>query len=70
MKWIELDDYKKLPVGDWLVRIDKDRKPYHVASVTKNKEGHKLIIVGSHFSFDMGALIAYTKFDRYEPPTK
>ena len=70
MEWIECDDYKKLPFGDWLVRIDKDRKPYHVACVTENNSGSKMIIVGNHFSFDMGQLIAYTSFEPYEPPNK
>jgi hypothetical protein len=67
MEWIECDDYEKLPNGEWLVHIDKSRKPYHVAVVTQNNDGHKIIIVGSHFSWDMDQLIAYTSFEPYEP---
>ena len=70
MKWIELDDYKKLPVGDWVVKVDDSRHKYHIANVTKNSGGQKLIIVGNHFDFDMQDLIAYSEFDRFEPPTK
>lgn len=70
MKWIACDDYKELPVGDWLVKIDKDRKPYNIAVVTEGtSDGHKMIIVGNNFSWDMGDLIAYSAFERYEPVT-
>lgn len=68
MKWIECDNTNKLPVGEWLVKIDRERDPYHIAVVTKQTaDGHKMIIIGNHFDFDMGKLIAYTDFERYEP---
>lgn len=70
MKWIACDDYKKLPVGEWLVKIDVIREPYHIAFVTEETgDGHKMVTVGGHFSFDMGNLIAYSAFERYEPVT-
>ena len=65
--WQECSDWKDLPEGDWLVKIDNGRKPYHIANVTtKTAHGHKMIIVGNHFHFDMGNIIAYSPFDRYE----
>ena len=67
VSWIECDDWSKLPVGDWLVKINKDRKPYHVASVTKSdNNSSKIIVVGNHFSWDMGAVIAYADFNKFE----
>ena len=67
MRWEPLNDWKKLPEGDWLVKITKDRKPYHVASVSRNTgDGHKIIIVGNHFHWDMGDLIAYSPFAPYD----
>ena len=65
-KWIKCDDYKKLPIGEWLVKINKDRNPYHIACVTENSGGSKIVIVGSYFSWDRGDLIAYTAFEKYE----
>ena len=65
--WIECDDWKSLPVGTWLVKIDKERKPYHIADVFLNTHNDKIIIVGGCFYFDMGKLIAYTCFEKYEP---
>lgn len=71
MNWIELDDYKKLPDGEWLVKIDDSRNEYHIASVSsKTGDGHKMVIVGSHFSFDRGKLIAYSAFERYTSPNE
>ena len=70
MKWIECDNYEKLPIGEWLVKVEDDRHGYHVANVAKNSSDQKLIIVGNHFDFDMQDLIAYSEFDRFEPPTK
>ena len=64
--WTKCDDYEKLPAGDWLVKIDDDIHPYHIANVTVNKMGSKLIIVGSYFAWDRGDLIAYTTIDTFE----
>ena len=63
VSWIKCDSWEDLPVGTWLTKIDKERKPYNVAEVGKNSQGDKIIIVGNHFSFDMGNIIAYAKFN-------
>ena len=65
--WIPLDDWKDLPIGTWLVKVKKDRKPYHVAHVNETSSGSKLLIVGNYFSWDMGEPIAYASFTPYEP---
>ena len=64
--WKPLSDWKDLPVGTWLVKINKDRKPYNVAEVSLNTTGSKLIIVGNYFCWDMGDPVAYTSFEPYE----
>lgn len=64
--WIPCTNWKDLPVGDWLVKVDKDRKPYHVANVFLNNAGDKMIIAGGRFYFDVGELIGYADFSRYE----
>ncbi|TNE83542.1 MAG: hypothetical protein EP323_00360 [Gammaproteobacteria bacterium] len=68
MAWIECHDWSDLPEGEWLVKITKVRNPYHIASATtKTGAGHKMIIVGNCFHFDMGEIVAYSPFVRYEP---
>lgn len=66
MCWMPCTAWKDLPIGSWLVKIDKDRKPYNVAEVSKNAQGDRMVIVGNHFSWDMGDIIAYTPFGKYE----
>ena len=67
MNWISCKSWDDLPEGDWLVKIDKDRKPYHVAEVSINPHSHsRIVIVGNQFYWDMGDIVAYTAFDRYE----
>lgn len=65
-EWTPLTDWKDLPEGTWLVKVDKDRKPYNVADVSINESGTKLIIVGNYFSWDMGDPIAYSGFTLYD----
>lgn len=65
-EWIPCNDWKELPEGTWLTKIDKDRKPYNIAEASKNVNGVMIIIVGNHFSWDMGNIIAYKGFDKYE----
>ena len=65
MNWIICKSWDDLPEGEWLVKTNKDRKPYHVAEVSINPQSRN-VIVGNHFSWDMGDIIAYTAFDRYE----
>lgn len=66
-EWTPIDDWKALPVGTWLVKITKERKPYQVAEVTPTSEGSKVVIVGNYFSWDMGEPVAYSSFTPYEP---
>ena len=48
MKWIKIDGYRKLPIGDWLVYIPEDNvSKYHVANVHKN-----ITLVGGNFAFE------------------
>lgn len=63
--WTPCDDWGLLPDGEWLVKVDNERKPYHVANAFTNPSG-KIVIVGGMFSFDAGNLIAYSPFGRYE----
>lgn len=65
--WVECGSWEALPVGEWLVKVDSTRgcDEYHIACCTSNSSGHKLTIVGGHFSFDMPPPIAYTTFDKY-----
>ncbi len=55
--FIPLDDYRKLPVGTHLVKIDDTaaRGCYHVATVSINE----IIVVGGAFSWDRKPLLAY-----------
>jgi hypothetical protein len=66
-EWTKCEVWKDIPVGTWIVKIKKDRKPYHIATVTKNDSGEVMIIAGSCFHWDLGPLLAYSKFDPYEP---
>lgn len=54
--FIKCDDYKKLPIGTYLVLIDEEegRNPYHVATVHEN-----ITVVGDHFYFDRKPLLGY-----------
>lgn len=65
-QWKPLSVWDDLPVGTWLVKVKKDRKPYNVAEVSLNATGNKMIVVGNYFSWDMGDPIAYTSFEKYE----
>lgn len=53
--WIKCSNYKELPVGCWLVRVENDRHPFQVAYVNKNK----IVVVGGAFHFDSKPLIEY-----------
>lgn len=63
--WVKCTNWADLPNGEWLVKLDIGHNPYHVAVVTPNVSGGRLIIVGGYFSWDMGSIEAYTTFDRY-----
>ena len=66
MCWKACTNWDDLPEGTWLVKIDKDRKPYNVAEVSVNRDGQRLVIVGNHFSWDMGNILAYTPFEPFD----
>lgn len=63
--WTPCNDWEALPDGDWLVKIDNAREPYHVANAFTNPNC-RVIIVGGMFHFDAGNIIAYAPFGRYE----
>ena len=66
--FVKCGDYQDLPVGTYVVRIaDKpSRNNLHIAVVNKNSQGHKMIIVGGHFSFDRKPLIEYADITHLE----
>lgn len=63
--WVQCTDWKALPEGSWIVKVDKERKPYYIANVFLNKSGHKIITAGGCFYFDLGGLLGYSSFERY-----
>ena len=65
LNWISCKSWDDLPEGEWLVKISKDRKPYQVAEVSIHPQS-RIVIVGNNFSWDIGDIVAYTAFDRYE----
>ncbi len=65
--WKECDKWEDLPDGTWLTKDDTERKPYNITTVTsKTGDGHKMVIVGNQFSWDIGKLIAYVAFQKYD----
>ena len=60
--WVVCTSWDDLPMGTWLVKIGEK---YHVAQVTKSASGVRLVVVGNHFSWDMGDVIAYYDFEKY-----
>jgi len=69
MNWKEIDNYKDLPEGTWLVKIASKHFPYHVADVSVQPNG-KFIVVGGHFHYDQEPIIAYTSFHGYDETVK
>lgn len=65
-KWIKCENYKELPVGEWLVRVNNDKYKHQIATVRENRPGQKIVIVGGYFYFDADDLIAYTDFEGCE----
>lgn len=65
-EWKELTNWKELPVGEWLVKIKDERRPYGIAKCFLNNQGHKIITIGAMFYFDAGEIEAYSDFFRYE----
>lgn len=57
--WIKCESYDDLPDGQWLVRVDSERSPFHVAYVSANDRGSRLVIVGNYFSWDAKTIIEY-----------
>ena len=63
MPWIPCNSWEDLPRGVFLVKTDNVRNPYQVADA-RNKN---IVLVGNHFVWDSGSLIAYREFEPYEP---
>lgn len=61
LNWIECNNWDDLPVGEFIVRLDKDRSSHHAAR--RSEDG--LIKVGHTFHFDHKGLIAYAEFNKY-----
>ena len=56
-KWTKVDGYNNLPVGDWLVQLNK---PYFHNVLAVAHVHSNVTIVGGHFGFDTeGKVIAY-----------
>ena len=64
--WIDCDNYDDLPVGMWLAHVENERKPYCIVDVGQNAQGHKIVTSGGSFSWDMGPIVAYIDFVKYE----
>ena len=60
-EWVPCNKWNELPVGTWLVKVDRDSDKYHIAYSNLT-----ITIVGGHFEFDMGNIVAYTGFEPYE----
>ena len=61
-KWIPVDGYKNLPVGNWLVQLSEPHfhNTLHTASVHPN-----VSIIGGSFGFDLeGDVIAYRELPK------
>lgn len=69
MNWIQCTDWNDLPDGEWLIKTSKS-KSYQVAEATTNDKGGRVIIVGNHFYWDSGNIIAYTAFEKYGEPNQ
>lgn len=70
MNWIKCNDWKDLPDGEWLVKVDSECYEYHVARVTRGVHECRIVTVGNRFQCDMGNIKAYSSFDRYEDKPK
>ena len=57
-KWIEVAGAQDIPVGTWLVQVEKDRDPYHVAIIHTN-----INIIGNCFDFARPRVLRYKKLD-------
>ena len=57
--WTKCNDWKSLPMGRWLVKVNDEIKPYQVAYAVEGAHGCKIVTVGSVLSFDSPPLIAY-----------
>lgn len=58
MKWTDVNNYKELPIGHWLVELEPreytDAPTHHVAVVRKG-----CCIIGHYFGHDEDRVIAY-----------
>lgn len=57
--WVPCDSWEMIPVGSWLVRLKTDNDDLHIANVSTNGRGGRIILVGNYFHFDVGPLVAY-----------
>lgn len=64
MNWTPCSEWRDLPIGTWLVKIDDNKDPYHIAEVT-SPGGNKLIIAGGIFYRERKPVLAYTDFEPY-----
>lgn len=54
--WAKVDGYINIPVGDWLVQLEKESmfNIIHTAHITEN-----MCTIGGQFAWDMPKVIAY-----------
>ena len=60
MNWVVVSDWKDIPEGMWLVKLNKPKNQYHVAYVHPN-----VTVVGGMFHFDAGKPLAYAEFKEF-----
>lgn len=55
-QWIDVDGYKNLPNGEWLVRLDEE---YFDTFVHVCMKRENCCFIGGHFAFDMANVVEY-----------
>ncbi len=55
-EWIEVDGYKDVPKGDWIVQLEDEHRDcaLHVINSHPN-----ISIIGGNFAFDHSRVVAY-----------
>lgn len=55
-EWISVENYKQVPEGNWIVRIENSKRCCDMEIMNSNKN---ISIIGGAFAFDHGRVTAY-----------
>lgn len=55
-RWISVDSHKDVPIGNWLVQLEKES---HGCDLAVMKKRSNICIIGDSFSFDAYRVIQY-----------